>query len=157
MEPRNESEVSWVEHEGVEGVFRQKQLGKDAGSEQLGCSLYELEPGCQPWSYHYHAANEEALYILSGTGRLRLGRAEYALEPGDYVPCLADERGGHALENDGDEPLRYLAISTMTDPDVTLHPDIDKVGVYIGGAPGRTDTRTLSAFFDYEYREDTGE
>ena len=73
MHPINESDLDWDEHEGVDGDFRQKQLGAAAGSERLGCSLYELPPGAQPWSYHYHAANEEALYVLSGTGTLRLG------------------------------------------------------------------------------------
>ncbi|ELZ79580.1 cupin domain-containing protein [Haloferax larsenii] len=153
MHPRNESDLDWVEHEGVEGTFKQKQLGDAAGSDQLGCSLYELPPGSQPWSYHYHAANEEALYVLSGTGTLRLGGETYTLRDGDYVPCPADESGAHCVVNDGDEPLRYLAVSTMCDPDVTLHPDIDKVGVYVGSPPGSTEDSSYSGFFDTDDAE----
>lgn len=153
MRPLSESELEWDEHDGVEGSFRQKKLGQTAGSEQLGCSLYELEPGCQPWSNHYHAANEEALYVLSGTGTVSLGDETCEVGAGDYVPCPADERGLHTIENTGDQPLRYLAFSTMNDPDVTVHPDIDKVGVYVGSAPGSGDERTLAGFFDMDDRE----
>ncbi|KAB1193232.1 cupin domain-containing protein [Haloferax sp. MBLA0076] len=153
MQPVNESDFDWAEHEGVEGRFRQKQLGAAAGSDNLGCSLYELPPDAQPWSYHYHAANEEALYILSGTGTLRLGGETYTVCGGDYVPCPADESGAHTIVNDSEETLRYLAISTMRDPDVTVHPDIGKVGVFVGAPPGSDDEREVSAFFDHDADE----
>ncbi|KAB1187454.1 MULTISPECIES: cupin domain-containing protein [Haloferax] len=149
MHPINESDLDWVEHDGVEGEFRQKQLGEAAGSDQLGCSLYELPPGSQPWSYHYHAANEEALYILSGTGTLRLGGETYTVREGDYIPCLADDAGAHCVVNDSDSTLRYLALSTMREPDVTIHPDIDKIGVFVGAPPGSNDERMISEFFDF--------
>ncbi|WP_416840337.1 cupin domain-containing protein [Haloferax sp. DFSO52] len=150
MQPVNESDLDWDEHEGVEGSFRQKQLGVAAGSDKLGCSLYELPPGAQPWSYHYHAANEEALYVLSGTGTLRLGGETYTIRAGDYVPCPTDESGAHCLVNDSEETLRYLAFSTMREPDVTVHPDIEKVGVFVGAPPGSNDERTISEFFDID-------
>ncbi|WP_254537840.1 cupin domain-containing protein [Halomarina litorea] len=152
MGPTNEADVEPVEHEGVEGRFTQKQLGAAAG-ERLGCSLYELPPGCQPWSYHYHAANEEALYVLSGEGTVRLDGETYRVREGDYVACPADESGAHCVVNDSDDPLRYLAVSTMRDPDVTMHPDIGKVGVYVGSPPGSEAERAFSEFFDTEDRE----
>ncbi|POG55437.1 cupin domain-containing protein [Haloferax marisrubri] len=154
MEPVSESDLDWTVRDGVEGSFKQKRLGAAAGSEALGCSLYELPPGAQPWSYHYHAANEEALYVLSGRGQVRLGDEVHDLREGDYVPCSTDESGAHCVVNDGDEPLRYLAISTMNDPDVTIHPDIDKVGVYVGAPPGGSGERTVSAFYDHEFDGD---
>ncbi|MCO8265794.1 cupin domain-containing protein [Haloferax sp. AB510] len=154
MEPVNESDIDWTVRDGVEGTFKQKRLGAAAGSDALGCSLYELPPGAQPWSYHYHAANEEALYVLSGRGQVRLGGEVHALAEGDYVPCPSDESGAHCVVNDGDEPLRYLAVSTMNDPDVTIHPDIDKVGVYVGAPPGSSAERTVSAFYDHEFDGD---
>ncbi|AFK19785.2 MULTISPECIES: cupin domain-containing protein [Haloferax] len=149
MQPVNETDIEWDDYEGVEGEFKQKQLGGTAGSEQLGCSLYELPAGCQPWSYHYHAANEEALYVLSGTGTLRLGSETYELQEGDYVPCPTDESGAHCVVNDSDSTLRYLAVSTMREPDVTVHPDIGKVGVYVGAPPGSDDDRAISEFYDH--------
>ncbi len=153
MNPVNESGVEPVEHEGVEGQFTQKQLGEAAGGERLGCSLYELPPGCQPWSYHYHAANEEALYVLSGEGTLRLDGETHHIETGDYVACPADESGAHCVVNDSGDPLRYLAVSTMRDPDVTMHPEVGKVGVFVGSPPGGSGERTFAGFFDEDGAE----
>ncbi|WP_254543531.1 cupin domain-containing protein [Halomarina pelagica] len=157
MDPINESDLDWTELDGVEGTFGQKRLGEAAGGDRLGCTLYELPAGCQPWSYHYHAANEEAIYVLSGTGTLRVDGDEYALCEGDYVAFPADESGGHCVVNDSDAPLRYLAFSTMAEPDVTVHPEIGKVGVYVGAAPGSGDERTLSGFFDVDDAVDGSE
>lgn len=157
MPPVNESSLDWDEHEGVEGAFKQKQFGAADGSDNLGCSLYELPPGCQPWSYHYHAANEEALYVLSGAGSLHLAGETHRVQRGDFVACQADESGAHCVVNDSDEPLRYLAISTMREPDVTVHPDIDKLGVYVGSPPGRKAGRTLSGFYDLDGEDEESE
>lgn len=83
----NEADLDWEEYDGVAEQFKQKQLGEAAGSERLGCTLYEIPVGGQPFSYHYHTANEEALYVLSGTGTLRLDGDTYPLREGDYVAC----------------------------------------------------------------------
>lgn len=84
MGPINESDLEWTELDRGDARFRRKKLG-DAGGDRLGCSLYELPPGARAWPYHYHTGNEEALYVLSGAGELRLDGDRYALEPGDYV------------------------------------------------------------------------
>ena len=42
----------------------------------------------------------------------------------------------HQLRAEGDEPLRYLALSTMNEPDVLEYPDSGKVTVFAGSAPG---------------------
>lgn len=150
MGPVNQTDIDWESLEGVEAQFKQKELAEAAGSRELGCTLYEIPPGGQPFSYHYHTANEEALYVLSGTGRLRLDGETYSLEEGDYVAFPANQSGGHSVVSDSDTPLRYLAFSTMNEPDVTVHPELDKLGVYVGSPPGRPDGRTLSGFYDLD-------
>jgi uncharacterized cupin superfamily protein len=147
MEPVNESAVEWSSRDHGETRFRRKQLGEAAGSEDLGCSLYELPAGARSWPYHYHTANEEAIYVLSGSGTIRLDGDEYDLEEGDYVPLMANETGGHRVINDGDETLRYLVISTMNDPDVTVYPDSEKLGVFVGAPPGSRDDRSLYGYY----------
>jgi uncharacterized cupin superfamily protein len=158
MEPVNESELAWTDRERGETNFRRKQLGEAAGSEQLGASLYELPAGTRSWPYHYHTANEEALYVLSGTGTLRLGGDEYELREGDYVPLPANEAGGHRVINDGDDYLRYLAVSTMNEPDVTVYPDSEELGVFVGAPPGGREERSLHGYYriddDVPYWED---
>lgn len=141
----NESELDWVELDHGETKFRRKQLGEAAGSERLGCSLYELPPGHKSWPYHYHTANEEALYVLAGTGMLRIDGDTCDLSDGDYAAFPADT-GGHRVINDADTLLRYLMISTMNEPDVTVYPDSEKLGVFVGSPPGR-DERSLEGFY----------
>jgi len=144
----NESELDWETTEREETRFRRKRLGQRAGGEKVGCSLYELPPGASSWPYHYHEGNEEALYVLAGTGRLRTPDGEEPLCPGDYVALPAGEAGGHRVVNDrDDEPLRYLAVSTMEQPDVTVYPDSEKIGVFAGSPPGGSGERTVSGFF----------
>ncbi|XXF78580.1 cupin domain-containing protein [Myxococcaceae bacterium GXIMD 01537] len=133
----NESELRWMETtHGTRMAVRRKQLGAAARGRKLGCSLLELPPGKQSWPCHYHLANEEALYVLTGTGRLRLGGEWVALKAGDYVALPPGPGAAHQLFNDGPEVLRYLAFSTMEEPDVVVYPDSNKVGLFVGAAPG---------------------
>lgn len=146
----NERDVEWTELEHEETGFRRKQLGEAVENELLGCSLYELPAGNQSWPYHYHTANEEALYVLSGTGKLRVSDDTKSLAEGDYAAFPADESGGHQVINDGDEPLRYLMVSTTTEPDVTVYPDSEKFGVFVGAPPGGRDSRSLHGYYQIE-------
>jgi uncharacterized cupin superfamily protein len=152
MEPTNAEALDWQSIGDDTVTFRRKRLAAAAGGEALGCSLYELPAGERSWPYHYHTGNEEALFVLEGTGTLRLAGDEHSIESGDYAALPADERGAHRVINDGNDPLRYLAISTMEDPDVTVYPDSDRIGVFAGSPPGSDLPRTVDGYYD---REDT--
>lgn len=150
MEPVNEADLDWSETDRNATRFRRKQVGAAAGGEAIGTSLYELPPGCRSWPLHYHTGNEEALYVLAGEGTLRTGadgETRHPVEPGDYVACPADERGAHQLVNTGEEPLRFLAISTMNEPDVGVYPESGTVGVFVDTPPGGDGERPVSGFF----------
>lgn len=142
----------WTETDHGDSRFRRVQLGALAGGEKLGCSLYELPPGKRSWPLHYHTANEEAFYVLSGEGTLRRGDGGgIPLSPGDYAACPVGEDGAHRVVNDGDQPLRYLCLSTMAEPDITVYPESGKYGLFAGSAPGGPkDERTLSTFVSDE-------
>jgi uncharacterized cupin superfamily protein len=150
MGPVNEADLEWSETDEGDTRFRRKQLGEAAGSEALGCSLYELPAGARSWPYHYHTANEEAIYVLSGTGILRLDGEPHPLREGTYVPLPADESGGHRVVNDSDGPLRYLAASTMNDPDVTVYPEMGTFGVFVGSPPGGREERSFHGYYDLD-------
>jgi uncharacterized cupin superfamily protein len=142
-----ESDLDWEETEREATRFRRKRLAAAAGGTDLGCSLYELPPGGRSWPYHYHVGNAEALYVLAGEGRLRTPDGEESLTAGEYVALPTGETGAHRVCNDGDAPLRYLALSTMRDPDVTVYPDSGKVGVFGGAPPGGDGERTVAGYF----------
>jgi len=144
----NERDLDWTETNEGDARFRRKRLGREAGGEELGCSLYELPAGERSWPYHYHTGNEEALYVLAGGGVLLCDGEDRALEPGDYAALPAGERGGHRVVNDTDSPLRYLAVSTMRDPDVTVYPESGKIGVFGGSPPGGSGERDVHGYYD---------
>jgi uncharacterized cupin superfamily protein len=143
----NEADLDWDAVEQEETSFRRKRLAAAAGGEELGCSLYELPPGKKSWPFHFHTGNEEAIYVLAGTGQLRTADGVESLDSGDYVAFPTGTEGAHRVVNDGDAPLRYLALSTMNDPDVTVYPDSGKIGVYAGAAPGGDDPRTVDGYY----------
>jgi uncharacterized cupin superfamily protein len=148
----NEGGLRWSEHyHGEKFGYRRKSLSSATEGEKLGCSLYEVEPGRSAWPYHYHGANEEAIYVLEGSGTLRVAGEEIALGKGDYATFPASAEGAHQLVNTSDRPLKYLCFSTMIEPDATVYPDSGKVGVFVGAAPGGPkEKRTLSGFFREE-------
>ena len=47
--------------------------------------------------------------------------------------------------------------STMTEPDVTVYPDTDKLGVFVGAPPGGEGERSVHGYYrrddDVDYRE----
>ncbi|MHB9288252.1 cupin domain-containing protein [Halobacteriales archaeon Cl-PHB] len=143
----NDGDLDWDEYDHGDATFRRKELAAAADGERLGASLYELPAGERSWPYHYHTANEEALYVLAGSGTIRLAGESHDLAAGDFVTLPADERGGHRVVNDSDGPLRYLMVSTMNEPDVTIYPEMEKFGVFAGSPPGGRGERTFEGFY----------
>ncbi|WP_435063506.1 cupin domain-containing protein [Halobaculum sp. EA56] len=144
----NVDDLDWDDTERDDRTeWRRKRLAAAAGGERLGCSLYELPAGKRSWPYHYHTGNEEALYVLAGEGTLRHADGTSPLRAGDYVALPAGEDGAHRVVNDSDGPLRYLALSTMREPEVLVYPDSDKVGAMAGAPPGGDGDRDVDIYF----------
>jgi len=113
------------------------QFGPLIGMKQLGCRLVVVPPGKKAWPYHNHHVNEEMFVILDGTGTLRLGSETHPVKAGDVIACPAGgPETAHQLINTGENDLRYLAISTMMQPEVADYPDSGKFAVISGTAPG---------------------
>jgi uncharacterized cupin superfamily protein len=103
--------------------WRRARLGRQAGSDQLGASLFELPPGAASFPLHAHYANEELLLVLEGAPTLRTIDAERQLERGEVVACPAGRRGAHELRNESEASVRVLIVSTMRAPDINEFPD----------------------------------
>jgi uncharacterized cupin superfamily protein len=130
-------EIDWMElAHGERFAFRRKLLGQATRSDKLGCSMYEIAPGKRAWPFHYHFANEEALFILEGAGTLRFGAEEVPVRAGHFMTFRVGADNAHQLVNTGAEPLRYLCFSTMIGPEVCGYPDSEKLGIIAGRAPG---------------------
>ena len=115
------------EHEGFH--CRRSRIGRQAGCERLGASLWEIPPGQAAYPYHWHLTEEELIVVLAGALSLRgPGGGWRDLVPGEVVSFPRGERGGHQIANFGDEPARMLALSTNGEPDIVLYPDSGKLG-----------------------------
>lgn len=135
--------------------YRRARLGRHAGAEHLGASLYELAPGQATFPYHFHLGNEELLIVLAGEPHLRAANGSRALREGEVVSFPRGECGAHQLVNRGEGPVRFLLVSEMNAPDVSLYPDSGKVSALARppGAP-RDEGETLFAFFRLEEASD---
>lgn len=130
---------------------RWKRLARQAGGSRIGCTLEEIQPGGRPAAYHYHLANEEAMYVVEGNGTLRTPAGERPIESGDYVPFPAGESSAHAVSNTSDEVLSCLFISTMREPDIVLYPDEGSFHIVGDGAPTRCqDDGAFEATFPFD-------
>lgn len=106
---------------------RWAEIGIQAGTKELGVTLYEVSPGGATFPLHLHHGNEEMIVVLSGRPTLRTLDAERELAPGEVVACPRGKEGAHRLDNKTDEPSRVLIFSTKMEPEVVEYPDSGKV------------------------------
>jgi len=120
-----------------------KQLGVAAGARQLGCTWVEVPPGKTAFPRHFHCVNEEAMFVLSGTGTVRMGEATIPVGPGDWVSFPTGPDHAHQVVAGDSEPLRYLGFSTKIPGEVVGYPDSKKIGAMAAGADGKPYLRFL--------------
>jgi uncharacterized cupin superfamily protein len=121
------------EHPGY--TCRRARLGRQAGSERTGLSLWDVPPGEAAYPYHWHVAEEEIVVVLSGEPTLRTPDGTRALEQGEVVCFRTGEQGAHQIVNDTGEPVRFLSFSNQQ-PDLVVYPDSGKLGAFERRADG---------------------
>jgi uncharacterized cupin superfamily protein len=109
---------------------RRARVGRQAGCERLGLSLWELGPGEAAYPYHFHYTEEEVVIVLLGTPSLRTPEAWRELAEGEIVRFPRGELGAHQLLNRSPSPVRFLSLSTNGDPDIVSYPDSAKLGAF---------------------------
>jgi len=93
---------------------------------QLEVYFYTIPPGKSNYPYHYHTANEEVYYIISGQGTLRTPESKKIVSEGDVIVMPANDKGAHRLTNTSSIPLVYLEVKTASTPEICVHPDSGK-------------------------------
>ena len=94
---RNADEVEVREMIKGRHNMRLRQLGKPAGSIALGATLTEVAPRGISFPRHAHYVNEEAIYVLSGSGEARIGDATRPCAAGG-LDCVADRPRARASD-----------------------------------------------------------
>lgn len=124
-EIKNTAELT-VEHQFNKNAIRQtKNLASRTGLTRLGIHLVRLEPGRDSTTHHYHEADEEFLYILSGNGTAKIGDETHELGPGDFMGFPAPSPA-HSMHNSSDEDLVYLMGGEKLPLDLVHYPELQK-------------------------------
>jgi uncharacterized cupin superfamily protein len=109
----------------VEGRAK-RALGDAFGLSQFGVNLVELPPGCWSSQRHWHAHEDEFVYVVSGELTLVTDAGEQPMRPGMVAGFPAGRADGHHLINRSGKPAVYLEVGTRR-PDVeeVVYSDID--------------------------------
>ena len=89
-----------------------KRLGNAAGLDQFGVNLSRLKPGAASSQRHWHAHEDEFIYVLEGELVLVENEGETVLRPGDAAGWKAGVANGHCLINRTARDAVYLEIGT---------------------------------------------
>jgi uncharacterized cupin superfamily protein len=101
------------------------RLGDAAGLTQYGVNLLRLPPGAWSSQRHWHAREDEFVYVLAGEVTLVTDAGEEVLRAGDCAGFKGGERNGHCLRNNSDADATILEIGSRIAGEYAIYPDID--------------------------------
>ena len=113
-----------------------KPLGDAAGLTQFGVNLLTLPPGAGSSQRHWHSAEDEFVYVVSGELTLVTDKGEQVLRAGDCAGFPKNNGDGHQLLNKSNAVAVCLEVGTRSGDDVCMYSDIDMM----------IDTRTGKGF-----------
>jgi uncharacterized cupin superfamily protein len=102
-----------------------KRLGNAVGLDQFGVNLTRLKPGSQSSMRHWHAAEDELVYVIEGEVVLCENDGETILGPGEAAGFKAGVANGHCLINRSAQDAVFLEIGTRSAREQVDYPDID--------------------------------
>jgi uncharacterized cupin superfamily protein len=100
-------------------------LGDAGGLSDFGVNLLRLPPGAWSSQRHWHSAEDEFVYVLTGELTLVADDGETILRAGDCAAFPKNAPNGHHLINNGAALATALEVGTRSMSDVCLYPDID--------------------------------
>lgn len=109
------------------GPFQRLLFSDSGGLTQFGAFEEILPPGSSSSIKHWHAGEDEMVYILQGEVTLLEGDDCVVMRPGDAATFKAGEPIGHCLQNRSETDVRYLVVGTRSAGDVVTYPDHDRI------------------------------
>jgi uncharacterized cupin superfamily protein len=102
-----------------------RRLGDALGLKNFGVNLTTLAPGAQSALRHWHALQDEFVYIVSGELVLITDAGEQVLKPGTAAGFRAGKPDAHFLVNRSAHEASYLEVGDRTSGDAVTYPDDD--------------------------------
>lgn len=106
-----------------DGGFSTLHLSVAGGLTQFGAYIDTLAPGAWSAKRHWHSAEDEFVYLLSGTATLRDDAGLTDVFPGDAICWRRGDPNAHHLTNRGDVPCRWLIVGSRAAGDICTYPD----------------------------------
>jgi uncharacterized cupin superfamily protein len=110
-----------------------RRLGDAAGLKNFGVNLTRLDPGSESSMRHWHARQDEFIYVLEGELTLVTNAGRQKLGPGMAAGFPAGKAYGHQLVNESGKPALYLELGDRTPEDRVTYPDVDLAGRMVEG------------------------
>lgn len=107
------------------GAYVAHPISDAGGLTQFGAFTETLMPGAQSSHRHWHAAEDEFLYVLVGEVTLVENDGPHVLRPGDCACWPAGVANGHCLRNDSAAPVTYFVAGARLPEDEVTYPDVD--------------------------------
>ena len=114
-------------------------LGDAGGLTQFGVNLTRLPPGAATAQRHWHEAEDELVFVVSGELVLIEEDGETPLGAGEAAAFKAGHADGHHLVNRSAGDAVVLEIGSRAEVERGHYPDIDLVYEKQGGAVRFTD------------------
>jgi uncharacterized cupin superfamily protein len=108
----------------VAGRIR-RRLGDAVGLSHFGVNLTTLEPGAASSARHWHALEDEFIYVLEGEVTLVTEAGEKLMRPGMAAGFPAGEANGHQLINRSERPVTFIEVGDRRPGEEVRYPDID--------------------------------
>jgi uncharacterized cupin superfamily protein len=102
-----------------------RRLGDAFGLTKYGVNLTRLRPGNMSSMRHWHAIEDEFVYILEGEAVLVTDAGEQLMRPGMVAGFPGGRADGHHLINRSTRDVVYLEIGDRPAADDVVYPDID--------------------------------
>lgn len=102
-----------------------RRLGNALGLKNFGVNLTTIKPGGASALRHWHAKQDEFIYIVSGELVLVSNDGEQLLKTGMAAGFPAGKDDGHQLVNRTKRDAVYLEVGDRTANDVVTYPDDD--------------------------------
>lgn len=123
-------------------------LGQAADLTQFGVNLVRIKPGAWSSQRHWHAHEDEFVWVLEGDIILMTDAGRQTLQAGDCAAFIAGVKDGHHFINESTNDVLLLVVGSRDDRDHGEYSDIDmrfRAGRYsdTGGYYETKDGKTL--------------
>lgn len=102
------------------------RMAKAVGLTQFGVNHVTLAPGSRTAARHWHSAEDEFVFVLSGTPLLIDENGRHPLEPGGIVGFPAGVPNAHHILNESSDPAVLIVVGSRRPGEETItYPDDD--------------------------------